>query len=32
MVTNFLFLTIKSLEMVIADVKLEDNCFLAGKL
>ena len=31
-VTDFLFLALKSLQMVTAAVKLEDDCFLEGKL
>ena len=31
-VTDFLFWALKSLCMVTAAMKLEDNCFLAGKL
>ena len=30
-VTDFLFLALKSLGMVTIAMKLEDNCFLAGK-
>jgi len=31
-VTDFHFLALKSLQMVTTAMKLEDNCFLAGKL
>ena len=31
-VTDFLFLALKSLRMLAAAMKLEDHCFLAGKL
>ena len=31
-VTDFLFWDVKSLQMVTAAMKLEDNCFLEGKL
>ena len=31
-VADFLFLVLKSLQMVTAALKSEDNCFLAGKL
>ena len=31
-VTDFLFLVLKSLWMVTAAMKIEDDCFLAGKL
>ena len=31
-VTDFLFLGFKTLQMVTAAMKLEDDCFLAGKL
>ena len=31
-VTDFLFGDVKSLQMVTAAMKLEDNCFLEGKL
>ena len=31
-VTDFLLLGSKSLQMVTVAMKLEDNCFLAGKL